>query len=192
MPRGTSLFDTILVYENHTLDDDAARRSSAWSSRLAFSYHGQTNYPLTLIAYGDDEMLLRLENDRRRVDDAAAARMLGHLATLLTACRITRSGSSASCRSSPTRSERPCVDVGRWSSFAADRCLHERFEERARVAPERVAVVCDGESLTYGELDRRANALAHELRSLGVGPGVAGRACASSARSTWSSASSGS
>jgi amino acid adenylation domain-containing protein len=58
------------------------------------------------------------------------------------------------------------------STFPPDRCLHERFEERARLEPARVAVVCDGESLTYGELDRRANALALKLRSLGVRPGV--------------------
>jgi amino acid adenylation domain-containing protein len=49
------------------------------------------------------------------------------------------------------------------------RCLHARFEERARLVADRVAVVCDGESLTYGELDRRANALALRLRSMAVG-----------------------
>jgi len=58
------------------------------------------------------------------------------------------------------------------STFPADRCLHERFEKQAQIAPERVAASCEGASLTYGELDRRANALAHELRSLGVSPGV--------------------
>ena len=40
------------------------------------------------------------------------------------------------------------------------------------MSPERVAVVCDGESLSYGELDRRANAVALKLRSLGVERGV--------------------
>jgi amino acid adenylation domain-containing protein len=51
-------------------------------------------------------------------------------------------------------------------------CLHERFEERARSAPERVAAVCGEESLTYDELDRLANGLALRLRELGVGPEV--------------------
>jgi amino acid adenylation domain-containing protein len=51
-------------------------------------------------------------------------------------------------------------------------CLHERFEEQARRAPDAVAVVHEGESLTYAELDRRASALAAHLEELGVGPEV--------------------
>src|SRR5437763_1667940 len=43
-----------------------------------------------------------------------------------------------------------------------------RFEERAVRAPEAEAVVCGEERLSYGELNRRANRLAHHLRGLGV------------------------
>ena len=38
--------------------------------------------------------------------------------------------------------------------------------------PTALAVVCEGQQLTYRELNRRANQLAHYLRSLGVGPEV--------------------
>jgi amino acid adenylation domain-containing protein len=48
--------------------------------------------------------------------------------------------------------------------------LHQLFEEQARRAPDAVAVLFEGEELTYGELNRRANQLAHYLRRLGVGP----------------------
>jgi amino acid adenylation domain-containing protein len=48
--------------------------------------------------------------------------------------------------------------------------LHGRFEERARQAPGAIAAVCGGESLTYGELNRRADQVAWLLRGLGVGP----------------------
>ncbi len=48
--------------------------------------------------------------------------------------------------------------------------LHRLFEARAASAPDAVAVTMGEERLTYGELNRRANRLAHRLRALGVGP----------------------
>ena len=49
-------------------------------------------------------------------------------------------------------------------------CLHEMVAAQARRTPDRLAVVIDDRSLTYAELDRRANQLAHRLRALGAGP----------------------
>ncbi|MEV4013020.1 amino acid adenylation domain-containing protein [Nonomuraea angiospora] len=48
-------------------------------------------------------------------------------------------------------------------------CLHERFAERARSAPRAIALRAGGQSITYAELDARANRLAHRLRRLGLG-----------------------
>ncbi len=53
---------------------------------------------------------------------------------------------------------------------APDRCLHQLIEAQAWRTPGQVAVVFEQERLTYGELDRRADTLAHRLRRLGVGP----------------------
>ena len=171
VPPGQPLFETILVYEDRTLDS-TLRTLDPDASRLAFAYHGQTNFPLTLIAYGDDEMLVRLENDRRRVGDAPASRMLQQLVALLTAMPAHADGK---VHELPllSESERIALQLGVGGvDVPVAGCLHVRFEERARLVPDRVAVVCGGESLTYGELDRRANALALRLRSLGVGRGV--------------------
>ncbi len=52
-----------------------------------------------------------------------------------------------------------------------DRPVHERFAERARLHPERVAVRDRAGEWTYGELAARAHGLAHALRELGVGRG---------------------
>jgi amino acid adenylation domain-containing protein len=64
-----------------------------------------------------------------------------------------------------------------WSATRAadpsERCIHERFEAQARLAPGAVALVHAGGELTYAELDERANRLAHHLRRLGLEPGAA-------------------
>ena len=51
-------------------------------------------------------------------------------------------------------------------------CLHELVEAQVERTPDAIAVVCEDESLTYREVNRRANQLAHRLRKLGVGPEV--------------------
>jgi amino acid adenylation domain-containing protein len=52
--------------------------------------------------------------------------------------------------------------------YPADRCVHQLFEAQAERAPGGTALVCEGRSLTYRELDERANQLARHLQGLGV------------------------
>jgi amino acid adenylation domain-containing protein/FkbM family methyltransferase len=57
-------------------------------------------------------------------------------------------------------------------SYPVDQCLHEMFEAQVARTPGRVALVFEGEQVSYQELNRRANQLAHHLRQMGVGPEV--------------------
>ncbi len=56
------------------------------------------------------------------------------------------------------------------TAYPRDKCIHHLFEEQAARTPDAVAVVHDGHTLTYSQLNARANQLAHHLRGLGVGP----------------------
>jgi len=56
--------------------------------------------------------------------------------------------------------------------YGKNRLVHHAVEEHARLRPDITAVRSASASLTYGELNRRANQLAHRLRRLGVGPEV--------------------
>ncbi|MGG5243285.1 amino acid adenylation domain-containing protein, partial [Pseudomonas lurida] len=58
------------------------------------------------------------------------------------------------------------------AGFSAKRLVHELVADRARETPTAVAVKFDAQTLTYGELDRQANRLAHALIARGVGPEV--------------------
>ncbi|MGC5382408.1 amino acid adenylation domain-containing protein [Micromonospora sp. DT68] len=50
--------------------------------------------------------------------------------------------------------------------------MHEIFQDRAREAPERIALTTTDESVSYGDLDARSDRLADHLAELGVGPDV--------------------
>ncbi|WP_420130057.1 amino acid adenylation domain-containing protein, partial [Longimicrobium sp.] len=56
------------------------------------------------------------------------------------------------------------------AAYPADRCIHQLFEARVRDTPGAVALVHEAESLTYGQLNARANQLARHLAGLGVRP----------------------
>ncbi|HEU0052705.1 MAG TPA: condensation domain-containing protein, partial [Longimicrobium sp.] len=98
-------------------------------------------------------------------------RMLGHLARVLE-----QVAADADVRLSQVEllgeAERSLV-LEAWNDTAAevpaDQCIHQLFEAQATRTPDAVAVRFEDESLTYRELNARANQLAHHLAALGVG-----------------------
>ena len=50
--------------------------------------------------------------------------------------------------------------------------LHQFFEQQVARRPHHAALECNGETLTYAELDARANRIAHMLHGRGIGPGA--------------------
>ena len=171
VPRGTPLFESLVVFENYSLDTALRASGGAWVNR-GFQYIGQTNYPLTIVAYADAELLLRVEYDRRQFDQETAKRMLGHLSTLLEGM-VSDPDQQLWELPVVTRNEEKlllsCWDRGSIRYPKAD-CLHHQFERQVKQTPFAVAVTCDGQSLTYRSLNCRANRLAYRLRTHNVGP----------------------
>ncbi len=101
-------------------------------------------------------------------------RLVGHFEVLMKGL-ITDANQRLSQLPMMSERERQQIVV-EWNKTAAeyprDRCIHEIFEQQVEQTPDAVAVVYEGEHLTYYELNRRANQLAHYLREKGVGPEV--------------------
>ncbi|MCP2256430.1 non-ribosomal peptide synthase domain TIGR01720/amino acid adenylation domain-containing protein [Streptoalloteichus tenebrarius] len=172
VPRGTNLFDSIVVFENYPYDADAAARHGLTLGE----YSGQenTNYALTLSAFAGQDLQLQLGYDPDLFDESTVDRMLGHLTTVLDAIA---ENPSATLAELDLLTERERVQLLReWNDTAVERgevrYAHEVFAEQAALTPNAVAVSRGDHALTFGELDARANALAHHLVTLGVRPGV--------------------
>ena len=186
VPRGRPLFESLVVFENFPVDEEMGGGGieiEAWENWQ------HTPYPLAIVALPGARLTLRLKHERARIGADAAERMLGHLRVLLEsiaadpAARVgDLSPLDAAERARVITALNRALATRSGGSSAADpaghprsgdfdaRCIHERFAEQAARTPDAVAVMCGDASLTYRELDARANRLAHHLRGLGAGP----------------------
>jgi amino acid adenylation domain-containing protein len=121
----------------------------------------------------------RLEYNTDLFESSTAEKLLQHLQVLLEAA-VTSPSLKLSQLPLLTESEHQQIVVD-WNATTAeyerDLCLHELIERQASSRPDAVACIQPGEtpvldrSITYGELNERANQVARNLRSKGVGNG---------------------
>ncbi|MBP8827656.1 MAG: amino acid adenylation domain-containing protein, partial [Nitrospira sp.] len=83
VPRGQALFESLVVFDNHPLDESLEKATGLTIQGVTLQ--GQTNYPLTLNVLPGKELTLSLWYHRNRFRDETAARMVRQLETLLTA-----------------------------------------------------------------------------------------------------------
>ena len=105
-------------------------------------------------------------------DGSTIARLLEHFQNLLRAI-IVNPQESVSLLPLLSEQEQKQLLVD-WNQTKTDypqeQCIHQLFEAQVERTPDAIAVVFDEQSLTYGELNCRANQLAHYLQKLGVKP----------------------
>ncbi|MGB3208607.1 MAG: amino acid adenylation domain-containing protein, partial [Crinalium sp.] len=104
-------------------------------------------------------------------DDSTIARMAGHLQTLLAGI-VANPDEKITQLPLLTAKEKQQLLV-EWNNTVADypqdKCIHQLIEKQVKANPDAIAVVFEGQYLSYGQLNSKANQLAHYLRTLGVG-----------------------
>jgi amino acid adenylation domain-containing protein/thioester reductase-like protein len=135
--------------------------------------HGAAKFDLTLeMAELQGKVIGELEYSTALFERATAERYLEYFRTLL-------EGMAENDRERigrlPLLSERDQQQmVSEWNrterDYRQEKCVHELFEEQAEKTAEAVALEYEGGSLSYSELNRRANQLAYFLRAKGVAP----------------------
>jgi amino acid adenylation domain-containing protein len=121
-----------------------------------------------------EEIWAEIEYSTDLFDAARIERMFGHYQTILEALAADP-GQRLNELPLLTGVERHQLLV-QWNDTRVDHSagayIHEPFEEQASRTPDRVALAFEQQTLSYGELNRRANQLAHHLSGMGVGPNV--------------------
>ncbi|HXU00093.1 MAG TPA: MupA/Atu3671 family FMN-dependent luciferase-like monooxygenase, partial [Polyangia bacterium] len=129
--------------------------------------------PLEVFAGDGPELTFTIVHDGARFDAPAIDRMGDHLLALLNAIATNLSPRVAELpRVSDREKHKLLVE---WNDSATDfprTSIHGAIEDQVARTPDAIAVVFRDQSLTYRELNRRANRVAHDLRQKGVGPDV--------------------
>ena len=122
----------------------------------------------------DDELHCELGWDTALYEDATVERLAGRLRTALEHIAVHPGApiSTIPLMTAAQEAELRALAMVEATPFP-DRCLHELFERQAAARPTAVAVIDEDSSLTYSELNARAEAIAARLRAAGAGPNVA-------------------
>ncbi|MEM8706768.1 MAG: amino acid adenylation domain-containing protein [Actinomycetota bacterium] len=170
VPAGEALFHSLVVFENYELDLALRAQGGPWLGRHV-EYKGQTNSPLTLMAYADQALRLRFEYDPSVLSAPMVERMAEHLVTFL---RDVVHHDAAD----PVRSVAYLTEADRDAALAQPARLQPASERvadaiatRWRDTPDAVAVTARDGTLTYGELAIRAAGVEAAIRDAGVQPG---------------------
>ena len=168
IPQGTSLFDSLLVFENYPVAESS--REARAVEFGAPDIIERTHYPLTLAVIPGPRIVVRAMFDATRFTDDAIARLHGHLATVLDAIASAPDARVGDLEILPAAERRLLRSFSATSLPAlGEETVHARFAAAAASRPDAVALSTDDGTITYGELARRVNRMARVLRAHGAG-----------------------
>ncbi|MEH2040965.1 amino acid adenylation domain-containing protein [Nostoc sp.] len=166
------LFQVVFVLENFLLD---TLELPDVTLTPQFVERGTSQFDLTLAVWETKQGLIgSWEYNSDLFEPDTIARMTSHFQTLLAAiiANPNQPISELPLLSQPERHQLLVEWNDTYTPYPKSKCIHQLFEEQVEKTPNAVAVVYEDESLTYQQLNLRANQLAHSLQTLGVGAEV--------------------
>ncbi len=170
-PGRAPVFQTMLIWKDRHVQFQFLDLPGLTASHVQ-SHAGAAKYDLTLwLTDAGEELWIEGEYCTDLFTAEMIERLVAHFQTLL-AGAMADPDACVSRLPLLTPDERRQILV-EWNETQADypkdALLHELFEAQAARTPTKVAVVCEGQTLSYAELNQRAEQLAQRLRALGVG-----------------------
>ncbi|HEX3154979.1 MAG TPA: amino acid adenylation domain-containing protein [Candidatus Angelobacter sp.] len=165
------LFETIVVFQKHPA---VASEKKASLKHQMVSGHDTTNYPLALLVSHHKLINLRCIFDVQGFEPSTVERILGYMGTLLEQLTDDTDRQVRNLHLLGKAERQQLLEE--WNQtgreYAGSTTVHEFFERQAEKTPAAVAVGYEKEQVSYEELNRKANQIAHYLRRHEVGPEV--------------------
>jgi amino acid adenylation domain-containing protein/non-ribosomal peptide synthase protein (TIGR01720 family) len=168
LPGDAGLFDSIVVFENYPINDEAAAAHGLGLRDL--SAVETISYPLSLVVSPGRRLSVELGYDPALFDAGTVDRLAGQFRHLLHAITADPDRPVGSLDLLPGADRRRLREWSGTDRAVAPATLPELVEQAVRRWPGEPAVVGAGGSLTFAELNRRANRLARLLVARGAGP----------------------
>ena len=172
--NGEALFDNILVFENYPLSqalEDGAPQDLSFGK---VANHERTNYPLTLAVNVSNELSLHYSYQRDHFTDSVIEQLNAQLNNLLQ--QMVCSADAALGELGLLNAAEHHLVIEQWNATGIDYPLeqgvHHLIEAQALRTPDAPALAFADQTLSYAQLDARANQLAHALIARQVGPDV--------------------
>ena len=170
LPVTTPLFEHIVVFENYPVEKAELSVDEIKISRI--ESHEQTNYGLLLTAFVREGCFeVGCQYSKARYGEGWVNRLLGHLDHLLQSLMDISSTAAIAELEMLGERERQQLLLA-WNNTSADypshTVIHALFEAQVERTPDNMAVVFEDQGLSYGELNAKANQVAHYLRERGV------------------------
>ncbi len=171
LPRDLPLFDTIVVFENYPVDStmQGVQGSVKFSEISSFE---KSNYPISLIAAMKDVLSVKIAYENARVDAQQVKLLASQLETILQT--LIENPSQPVGRLSLLDAQQRKQMLEEWNPpsipFESNNTIHQIFEQTVARLGEQPAVVFEDTTLTFAELNRRANRVAHALLDTGLVP----------------------
>jgi amino acid adenylation domain-containing protein len=171
IPGSAPLFTALLNYRHSAATEEVGLGGVAGIDLVAIQ--DRTNYPVTLsVDDMGDGFVLDVQTDCSLDAHRVAVYVSTALESLVEALEKAPRTPALSLSILPAREREEILEQfnARRSVYPQQKLVHELFEEQVARTPGQTAVVYEGQSLSYEQLNARANQLAHGLRERGVGP----------------------
>lgn len=175
VPRGTSLFDNLLVFENFPFDESLQQASLHHDVAInSVESSGETSFPMTAVAsLYQQQLSVRLTYDQGYFESTQVKRIADQLRQLFQQlCAVQQDQKDSVKHLSPLDPIQTRQILEGWNQtdyeYPVETLIHQMFETQAEQIPERTAVVCGEQQINYQQLDQRANLVARQLQQQGV------------------------